>query len=56
LRGGSSTSEDTGNASDDTSDDGGDGNGTGGNDGSSGDDTSASPPYKHRKILGTYWW
>jgi hypothetical protein len=43
LRGGLSTSQDTGDASDDTSDDGGDGNSTGGNDGSNGDDTSASP-------------
>ncbi|PVH66048.1 hypothetical protein PAHAL_1G134700 [Panicum hallii] len=56
LRGGSLTSEDTGDASDDTSDDGGNSNSTGGNDGSSDDDTSASLPYKRRKILGTYWW
>ncbi|PVH47740.1 hypothetical protein PAHAL_4G136900 [Panicum hallii] len=57
LHGGSSTSEDDGDASDNTSDDGGDSNNnTNGDDGSSDDDASASPLYKHRKTLGTYWW
>ncbi|PUV26792.1 hypothetical protein PAHAL_J054000 [Panicum hallii] len=52
LCGRSLTSEDDGDASDDTSDDGGDSNNNTGSD----DDASASPPYKHRKTLGTYWW
>jgi hypothetical protein len=60
LRGGSSTSEDDKDTSDNaghSSNDGGNSSSYGGGgDGSSDSDTSASPPYKRCKSLGTYWW